>query len=249
MTTAETSAQTCPGLDLTHPDLAGMAMRPRPINPDGLCPVRESIWGRPNRSFYRFLAMVETSGLPKTLCVLGCSDGKFVIPAAKKGFTVLAIDIDTVALYGGEVDLLGELVHTVGMQRRLETKGLRDKVLIVNQSYLQYVPTMTYSGVFTSGSIHYAQNAGYPLEEVVRKIQSFVSPGGFLFQEYIHTSESDNDPGRHFLDKKRMAAFFNAPQWDVVKHRKKRYIEGPNPRNNQVHDIVWGSMLARKNYQ
>jgi len=80
-----------------------------------LYPIIGSIWGKPNRSFYRFLAMIETVGLPKTLCVLGCSDGKFVIPAARKGFSVLALDIDTIALYGGEIDLLGEKVVNVGM--------------------------------------------------------------------------------------------------------------------------------------
>jgi len=82
---------------------------------------------------------------------------------------------------------------------------LGDKVEIINQNYLEYFPTQTYSGVFTSGSIHYAENAGYPLELVIGRIQGYVSSGGFLFQEYIHRSESDNDPNRHFLDKAKMA--------------------------------------------
>lgn len=208
----------------------------------------ESMWRRPNRSYYRFLNILSSSGLPQTLCVLGCSDGKFVMPAARRGFQVLAIDIDSVALYGGEMDLFGEKVFNAGMQRQLEIKSLVDKVEIVNQSYLEYLAIQTYSGVFTSGSIHYAENAGYPLEQVIGKIQGFVSPGGLLFHEYIHSSESDNDPNRHFLDKAEMASFFLNPQWTTIKHRKKQYTEGPNPRNNQEHKIVWGSILAKRNY-
>lgn len=208
----------------------------------------ESMWGKPNKSYYKFLNLLEKSGLPKTLCILGCSDGKFVLPAARKGFSVLAIDIDANALYGGDIDLFGETINNIGMVRRLEIEKLRDRVEVVNQSFIDHNHHDTYSGVFTSGSIHYADNSVYSLEEVINRIQSYVSPSGFLFQEYIHTSEADNDSNRHFVEKKIIASFFNDPQWTILKHRKKQYTEGPNPRVNQVHKIVWGSLLVQKNY-
>ena len=58
-----------------------------------------SIWPEPTRRFFKFLSNIEHAGLPKTLAVLGCSDGTYVIPAARKGFDVLAIDNDRTALY------------------------------------------------------------------------------------------------------------------------------------------------------
>jgi len=207
----------------------------------------ESIWGKPNRSFYNFLRLIKNTELPKTFCVLGCSDGKFVLPAARKGFEVLAIDIDKISLYGGNINLFGESVQNIGMERRLEIEGLKERVKIVNGSFLEYDPKDGYSGVFTSGSIHYAENSHIPLDVVINKMKSFVSRSGLLFQEYIHTSESDNDPNRHFLDKEKMETFFVEPEWSIIKHRKKRYTESPNPRVNYEHTIVWGSMIARIN--
>ena len=34
-------------------------------------------------------------------CIVGCSDGKFLIPFARKHYKVSGYDIDEVALYGG----------------------------------------------------------------------------------------------------------------------------------------------------
>jgi hypothetical protein len=208
----------------------------------------ESIWGKPNRSYYKFLERLKKSNLPKTICILGCSDGKFVIPAAMKGFSVLAIDIDSAAIFGGEMNIFGKTITNIGMVKRLEIRKLTDRVDVVNQSFVDYVPTKTYSGVFTSGSIQYSENSSIELKEIINKIQNYVSPNGFLFQEYIHVSEYDNDPNRHFLDKKTMAFFFDNPQWTIINHRKKQYTESPNPRINREHIVVWGSILAQKNY-
>lgn len=207
-----------------------------------------SVWGKPNRSIYRFLRILEETDLPKTIAILGCSDGKFVLPAARKGFSVLAIDIDRVALYGGNMDIFGSVVPNIGMITRLKNENLLQKVEVVNQSFLEYILDQKYTGVFTSGSIHYGENSRYTLPEVVSKIQDYVTPQGLLFQEYIHTSDADNDPERHFVDKQTMNSFFGDPQWTILRHRKKQYLEGPNPRNDQEHIIVWGSILVRRNH-
>ena len=39
---------------------------------------------------------------PLTACVVGCSDGKFVLPLLRRGHAVSAYDIDAVAIFGGE---------------------------------------------------------------------------------------------------------------------------------------------------
>lgn len=208
----------------------------------------ESVWGKPNRSYYRFLRILEDTSLPKTIGILGCSDGKFVLPAARKGFSVLAIDIDTTALFGGKMNVGGETILNIGLKKRLEIAKVESLVKIVCGSFLEYPTDQKYTGVFTSGSIHYGENSRYSLAEVIGKMQDFVAPNGLLFQEYIHTSEEDNDRSRHFVDKNTMALFFENPSWTILKHRKKQYIEGPNPRNDKEHLIVWGSILARRNY-
>src|SRR5258705_6904471 len=52
-----------------------------------------SLWGKPPSRYYALLRRAESSkrgGRPH-LAVLGCSDGKFVLPTARGGFTVMAL--------------------------------------------------------------------------------------------------------------------------------------------------------------
>ena len=85
-----------------------------------------SLWGKPPSRFYRFLRKVSslTCDSSPSLAVLGCADGKFVLPAARRGFNVLAIDVDHVALYGGLKPGIGGVNHMPGLVARLKTENL-----------------------------------------------------------------------------------------------------------------------------
>src|SRR5262245_20787117 len=65
------------------------------------------------------------------LAVLGCADGKFVLPAARLGFRVLAIDIDEIALYGGPKPGVGGTVTMPGLVARLGKEKLRPLLHVV----------------------------------------------------------------------------------------------------------------------
>lgn len=205
-----------------------------------------SIWSVAGPRFFRFLKRIEDRNLPKTLAVLGCSDGNYVLPAAKRGFDVLAIDIDSAALYGGTITLYGEEYEVMGLTNRLRAEGLARRVTVVDEDYVSYSPRNKFSGVFTSGSIHYQDNSRYSLSEMIGGIQSYVADGGVLFMEYIHRSKENSDPLRHFLTGKEVASFFPNTEWVVTSNKKKRYTENPNPRNPRVHDIIWGRLYAQK---
>lgn len=203
-----------------------------------------SIWGNPSRIYFRFLGRLQDSNLPKTLCILGCSDGKFVIPAAKRGFSVLAIDIDRVALFGGSVNLFGRETAIQGLTKRLQIEDLTGMVEVVNKDFINYIPKTTFSGVFTSGSVHYAENAIYPFTQVVESVKKYVSSPGLLLFEYIHRSDFDNDEKRHFIVSRELASLFKEPDWIVTSNKKKIYVEDPNPRVKDIHQIVWGRLYA-----
>lgn len=209
----------------------------------------KSIWGLPNPSFFKFLDTIETRRLPKTLCILGCSDGKFVIHAAKRGFKVFAVEMDKVALYGGVTEIAGKPVKIQGLMDRLRHENVEKNVEVFEGDFLSTHPSKTFSGVFTSGSIHYAENTKYSLKEAIDGIKSYVSLNGILFIEYIHKSEIDSDPHRYFLTKTEIAQYFNADGWDLFKHTTRTYTESPNPRVPFTHKIVWGYLYAfRKSY-
>lgn len=206
-----------------------------------------SIWGYPHKIYFRFLKKIEDRKIPKTLCILGCSDGKFVIPAAKRGFRVLALDIDKAALYGGKTTINNQEVIIDGLINRLNKEKVKKYVTVVDKDYLAYKPRATFSGVFTSGSIHYTENSKYSLNFTINKIKSYVSINGILLLEYIHTSTADNDPKRHFVTSRQIASFFNTPDWTIISNKKKKYLEEPNPRVAFTHKIVWGRLYAIRN--
>jgi hypothetical protein len=207
------------------------------------------MWPKAGPRYYRFLDNIAKAPLPKTLAVLGCADGTYVLPAAKRGFDVLAIDIDKVNLYGGVVSLYGNDVEVIGLDNRAKVEDVMQRITIVCQDCFTYKHVDTYSGVFASGLIHYQSNTRYPLCDILSSIQSYVTPGGLLLLEYIQPSDTNNDPLRHFVTSNHMAEFFPEELWCVKSNIKKEYTENPNPRNFQAHTIVWGRIYAQKNYQ
>lgn len=206
----------------------------------------ETVWKPAGRRYAQFLNRVEQTGLPKTLAVLGCSDGNYVIPAAKRGFEVLAIDADEIALFGGETTIFGEQVELIGLKERVLSEGVESKVNIVHGDCFSYKPLKTYSGVFTSGSIHYDQNAHYNLEDILTKIQNYTSHCGILLIEYIYRDMENNDPRRHFITQEQIASYFPKDGWKITSNKKKRYVEEPNIRNDNIHEISWGRLYAEK---
>jgi SAM-dependent methyltransferase len=144
-----------------------------------------SLWGRPPSRFYRFLEKVASScDSEPELAVLGCADGKFVLPAARRGFRVLAVDVDPVALYGGPKPGIGGDVYMPGLVARLKAEGLSGKVHVVCGDFSRIGPRPS-GAVFTSGAIQYSYNlpstADYLLDAVLR----FVASHGLIYIDYM----------------------------------------------------------------
>lgn len=206
-----------------------------------------SIWGYPPRRFFRYLDMLYKKNLPKTLCILGCSDGRYVIPAAKRCFRVCAIDTDRTAVYGGYILINNRKIKIKGLIGRLkEEKEVGKYVRIVNEDFVKYSTSDTFSGVFTSGSIQYVENNQYSLRTIIDKIQSLVSVEGALLLEYIHTPDVIKDNTR-YLTASQIKSFFRNPEWTVTSNKVKEYVEPANPRNPSIHKIKWGRLYATKN--
>lgn len=208
--------------------------------------ITSSIWGYPPQRFFKYLDMLNRKKLPKTLCVLGCSDGTYVIPAAKRGFKVRAIDIDKTAIYGGCMVINDKKVKVKGLVKRLKEEGVEKYVKVVNENFIKYNVDNTFSGVFTSGSIQHMGNNQYSLKTIINKIKSYVSVGGILLFEYIHNPNKINGHTRYFTASQ-IESFFKKPEWNITSSKVKRYIELPNPCNPLIHKIAWGRLYATRN--
>lgn len=65
----------------------------------------KSIWGNPPKRLYNLINLAEKDfGNNFNACIVGCSDGKFLLPFARRTIKVTGYDIDDVALYGGNKD-------------------------------------------------------------------------------------------------------------------------------------------------
>lgn len=208
------------------------------------CLKTKSIWGYPNQRFFRFLNMISKSGLPKTLCIIGCSDGRYVIPAAKRGFKFRAIDMDNKAIFGGVINKNQKTLEIEGLLSRVCKERVSKLVKIVPKDFMKDKCKKKYSGVFTSGSIHYDENKIYTPQSIIDKIKSYVSIGVFLLIEYIYRSEFRKDLSKHYFTKEEMENLFRDNSFKITSHKLKRYIEPPNPANPLVHKIDRARLYA-----
>ena len=88
-----------------------------------------SLWGQPQSRYYSYLARIEAAEATKApaLAVIGCADGTEVLPAARKGFDVWAVDVDDIAVNGGvKEDASGE-VQVPGLVSRVKQENLSDR--------------------------------------------------------------------------------------------------------------------------
>src|SRR5262249_47614938 len=135
-----------------------------------------SLWGRPPSRYYALLRRAESSRPASRLhlAVLGCSDGKFVLPAARRGFTVLAVDVDEIALFGGTKIGPDGPTYMPGLRARLESEGLSRLVEIVHADLAECEPRRPSDVVITSGALQYSRNMKHSMDEMMKRVQSHV---------------------------------------------------------------------------
>lgn len=207
-----------------------------------------SIWGNPGNFFYDFLRDVEKSKLPKTICVLGAGDGRYVIPAAMGGFKCTAIDVNTIHLYGGlDNDSKLPNKHVLGLQKRVLLQGgIENSVNIINGDFVSLTNKKQHSGVFIQAAFHYDVNSQYSTDELLTSIGKYVSKGGLLYIEYIHATGDNLRSGQKYLTAKELETFFSKG-WKVLKNQVVEYIDKKNPRHPGKHKLLWGTFYVQKN--
>ncbi|MGW2081254.1 hypothetical protein ACWCOW_30710, partial [Streptomyces sp. NPDC001939] len=95
-----------------------------------------SLWQETRTFFPLFLDLIEERGA-RSVCVVGASDGKFVLPLAQRGIRVVAVERNTTALNGGPVVLPGSGAATMpGLRKRLAEEGLSSLVEIIEADIL-----------------------------------------------------------------------------------------------------------------
>ena len=187
------------------------------------------------------------SDRPLMVTILGCADGKFVLPPARRGHRVVAFDIDGVALFGGQKRGPQGAVHMPGLVARLEQEALRKQVTVVHGDFVE-IPAQTPSHlVFTSGALQYSRNLRHRMTDMVTALQAHVASGGFLYVDYMLPLKPDHRERENYPGRAQWEAFFYEPEWQLLSHRVlPAQFEAGHVDLPVGHLHRWGHLMARR---
>lgn len=233
-----------------------------------------SAWGTVPSRFYKLMRRIEAS-VPRQLsaCVVGCSDGKFVLPLLRRGHRVAAYDIDKTALFGGYKPfplprrhtkrpryksykqseafpiLPHECRHIPGLRNRVESEQLAHLVSIHHHDFFHSPPGGSFDLVFTSCSIQYRLNNDLPAARILGVLQDHVAGGGYLALDYMLPLEDSHTWKRPlFLRTGTMRTFFSDDACRVLHWRESQrpIFEAAHVDRPQDHYHRFGYLVAVK---
>lgn len=233
----------------------------------------KSAWGTAGTRLYTFIRRIKREkGINADICVIGASDGKFVLPFLRNGFNVTAVDFDKTALYGGQkiipkkrniinktiythmdskptyIQLPTEVVYIDGLKRRAEKESLSDKLKIIETDAYRDCLCNEFDAVFTSCSIQYKSNRDLPVEEIMNKLKALVKPNGYLYMDYMMPlEESHTWKEPHFFRNREILQYFN-DDWIIhyIKEMRKPIFEAAHIDRPEDHFHRFGYILAQR---
>ena len=233
----------------------------------------KSIWGVAPTRLYRLIRLANETfkGKEWNACIVGCSDGKFLIPFAREHHKVTGYDIDTIDLFGGQKDFpiykkrkvkpeysknfkspnypLEKRI-VVGLQDRIKIEHLEDYAYIEERNFYENPPKQKFDVVFTSCSLHYTINNRFTLQDKINKLKNIVKDGGILYIDYMMAlDESDfaNYPDYKFF-RNGEAAKFLGDDFEIISNyeQKKPVFEAAHVVTSYDHFHRFGYLLAKK---
>lgn len=207
-----------------------------------------SLWGTPPSRYYQLLRRVEADKRERlAVAIVGCSDGKFVLPAARRGHSVVAIDVDGTALFGGvKMGPEGETLMP-GLVRRLEAEQLTGHVEVIHADFVEVNFQRQFDLILTSGALQYSRNMSHSMEIMVTKLQVLVGCEGYFYADYMLPLAAEHVGRDNYADRSRWSTFFLTNDWKVHYNRvlppvfEKAHVD--LPRDHYHH---WGHILAQR---
>jgi len=208
-----------------------------------------SVWQNTKTFFPLFLDVLKNNIKENlTICVVGASDGRFVLPIAECGFDVLAIENDTILISGGKIeDGNHGKINIIGLEERLRIEVLGNRVKIIKNNFLDIKSKLTADAIFTSSTWDCTINHTRPLKEYINKMQSIVKKDGFFCAEYMMPCEKKHSKIEHFLKERDINKFFKPTEWLILEEfftpvfKDKPHIGKQIPHNHRM-----GFFLAKK---
>jgi hypothetical protein len=207
-----------------------------------------SAWGTPPRRLFQFLARAKERASRRSprLIVVGCADGKFVLPAARRGWNVAAIDIDLNMTDGCPALPSTGIPHPVpGLVNRLEREGLTRRVEVRRGDYMKDKDLPVGDALWTSGALQYSANLSYSIEAMTDRLRQLLIPGGLAYIEYMIPNEEKLKGRPNCPPVSWWKTVFPSRGWYVVRHTLAYDVpDGPHPYVPWPHVHSWGRVLT-----
>lgn len=231
----------------------------------------KSIWGNPPKRLYKLIDVAqENLGNEIEACIVGCSDGKFLMPFARKKIKVTGYDIDDVALYGGikefpvvkerktyeySPNFISEKYNlekrkVIGIIERLKLENISKYAKIEKRDFYKNPPKKKFDVVFTSCSLHYSVNKMFSLKEKTKHLQRIVKKNGYLYIDYmmaIDENDFETYPVEKFYRKREILNYFD-DSWKIISIKENNFptFEGAHVDCVRDHFHRFGYIFARR---
>jgi hypothetical protein len=204
-----------------------------------------SLWQDTRTFFPLFQAELANRSI-ETVCVVGASDGKFVVPLARRGYRVTAIERDRRALDGGPVELPGYVPgQMLGLRSRLEREGVVRNVEIIEGDLLTLDALPRCDGVWTSCSWHYSVNHHRPLGQFIQRMQDLCTEDGLFGAEFMLPVTKRHETIEHYLEEGEIHRYL--PGWRLLwEAYTPQFTEAPHVEQLEPHLHRMGLVLAER---
>lgn len=177
----------------------------------------QSVWQNTKTFFPLFLNYLEQQNKKNlTICIVGASDGRFVVPLAKKGYNVIAIENTPLMIDGGVADVGNEQkINILGLKKRLELHSVSSKVKIIKNNFLDLESNFLVDAIFTSSTWDCSINHKYPVSEYLGKMKNLLKKNGIFCSEYMMPCEEKHKNIEHFLSEGVINNYFDH-NWQLL---------------------------------
>ena len=164
------------------------------------------------------------------------------------GWNITALDIDTGALFGGQIEFpAGHFQYSPGLIGRLQEQGLSDQVEIIRGDLYDFIPRRLYDTIFTSCSWHYSRNHDRPVKMYIAKMQACVKEGGIFCAEYMMPVEAKHLLVDHYMQEGQLRKYFPSDDWTILEEfYTPPFVEKAHIGNMNDHIHRIGFLMAQR---
>lgn len=206
----------------------------------------KSVYGNAQRTSYEYMKLLKEKNKSKVL-VVDDKDGLHSIPFAYRGFDVVMYEPNKIYIDGGNIDNY----KLKDITNRKHYNKIKNNLIIKNNNFYELKVNDKYDFVFCYRSLHEKHNKTIPMKRKIRKLQSSVKEGGYIYIFY-HMARNEKDicnyPRNQYFRKEEMKEYFNSKEWKIISLIENSYPteHKAHPNSKKDHTHIVGHIFAQK---